>query len=131
MCGIRNRARVFAAVALVFQVGTIAAAAAVISCDSRPSIEHGAHDGMVDCPMQKQEPACPLHAEKHGTHDCDCPSLGCSQTDTAFTALLGAVGVLSPDASFNVPRPAGDAAPLMVASENHLAPVPFAPPPRA
>ena len=88
------------------------------------------HEGMADCPMLKKEPACPLHAEKHGTHDCDCPSLGCSQTDAGFMALFGAVGILPTAASINVPFDPGDAAPVMSASANRLAAVPLAPPPR-
>ena len=37
---------------------------------------------------------CPLHGDKHGTHDCDCPTIGCSQTDAGFMAVFGAVGIL-------------------------------------
>ena len=130
---IRNRAGFVAAIALTFQVGTIAAASVVISCDQGPALEHGGmsgHEGMAECPMLKNEPACPLHAEKHGTHDCDCPTLGCSQTDAGFMALFGAVGILSGDTSINVPFVSGDATPVISASINHLAAVPLAPPPR-
>lgn len=124
---IRSRAGFFAAVALTFQVGTIAAASAVISCHQGPAL---GHEGMADCPMQKKEPACPLHAEKRGTDDCDCPTLGCSQTDAGFMALFGAVGILPTASSMNVPFAAEEAAPLMSASPHRLASVPLAPPPR-
>ena len=130
---IRNRAGFFAAVALTFQVGTVAAASVAISCDQGPALEHAGmsgHEGMADCPMLKQEPACPLHAEKHGTHDCDCPTLGCSQTDAGFMALFGAVGILPTAALINFRSLPSDAAPLMSASTNRLASVPLAPPPR-
>jgi hypothetical protein len=133
MRGIRNHAGLLAALLLTFQVGAIAAASVVISCDQGPALEHhgmSGHEGMADCPMLKKEPACPLHAKKHGTHDCDCPTLGCSQTDTGFMALFGAVGILSVDASFNVPLVASNAAPVMSAAPNHLSAVPLAPPPR-
>jgi hypothetical protein len=80
--------------------------------------------------MLKKEPACPLHAEKHGTHDCDCPTLGCSQTDAGFMALFGAVGILAGATSINVPLVTGNATRVMTASAHHLAPVPLAPPPR-
>jgi hypothetical protein len=133
MRGIRNRAGFLAAVVLTFQVGTVAAASVVISCDQGPAFEHSGmsgHEGMAECPMLKKEPACPLHAEKHGTHDCDCPSLGCSQTDAGFMALFGAVGILPDAASMNIPFDLGDAAPLFSASVTRLAAVPLAPPPR-
>jgi hypothetical protein len=106
----------------------VAAASVVISCDRGPALEHGNH--MVDCPMQKKEPACPLHAEKHGTHDCDCPSLACSQTDTAFTAIFGTVGVLPAPMSIDVPLVAGDASPVRSDSILRLAAAPLSPPPR-
>jgi len=124
---IRNRAGFLAAVALTFHVGTIAAASAVISCHQDPAL---GHEGMADCPMPKKEPACPLHAEKHGTDDCDCPTLGCSQTDAGFAALFGAVGILSADTSFNVPLVTSDTAPVLTLSAIRLAAMPPAPPPR-
>jgi hypothetical protein len=133
MYGIRNRAGFLAAVVLMFQVGTIGAASVVISCDQGPALEHSGmagHEGMADCPMLKKEPACPLHAEKHGTHDCDCPSLGCSQTDAGFMALFGAVGILPTAASINLPVDLGDAAPVTAEDVTGLAAVPLAPPPR-
>ena len=133
MCGIRNRAGFLAALMLAFQVGTIAAASVAISCDQGPAFEHGGmsgHEGLADCPMLKKEPACPLHAEKHGTHDCDCPTLGCSQTDAGFMALFGAVGILPTAASIHVAVDPGDAAPVAAEDVTGLAGVPLAPPPR-
>ncbi|HKY20187.1 MAG TPA: hypothetical protein VJM31_03115 [Vicinamibacterales bacterium] len=130
---LRNRVRGFAAVALAWQAITIAAVSTVISCDTGPALEHSGsagHEGMADCPMQKKEPACPLHAEKHGTHDCDCPTLGCSQTDAGFMALFGAVGILPDVTLMHVLVASSDAAPVGPASAVRLATVPLAPPPR-
>ncbi len=124
---IRNRARVFAAMALIWHAVAIAAVSTALSCDHGAAAEHA---GMPDCPLH-DKPACPLHAENHGKHDCDCPTIGCSQTDTAFTMFFGTVGVL-PDV-MDMPLPAGadDAAPAISPSAISLAPVPLSPPPRA
>ena len=135
MRSLRSRARVFAAVALAWLVMAIAAVPTVLSCGPAEgqAMEHAGmsgHEGMADCPMQKKEPACPLHAEKHGSHDCDCPTLGCSQTDAGFAALFGAFGILPATAFISAPLAASDAAPAMSASASHLAPVPISPPPR-
>lgn len=124
----RNRAGWISAIALAWHVVAIAIVSAVISCDQGPSAEHA---GMEDCPMQhKSEPACPLHAEKHGTHDCDCPSIGCSQTDVGFMAVFGAVGVLPSVSTFSVPLELSSAAPFVSPISNRLAPAPQSPPPR-
>ena len=88
---IRNRAGFFAAIALTWHVVAIAAVSTALSCDFGAASEHA---GMEECPLHQSAPACPLHAEKHGTHDCDCPTIGCSQTDAGFMALFGAVGIL-------------------------------------
>jgi hypothetical protein len=125
---IRNRARVVAAIALIWQAMTIAAVSTVLACD------HGAaaseHAGMPDCPLHAK-PACPLHAENHGSHDCDCPTIGCSKTDTVFTAFFGTVGVLPAMTETTLPAAASAAAPVISPSASSLAPVPLAPPPRA
>ena len=89
------------------------------------------HAGMDECPLHQSAPACPLHAEKHGTHECDCPTIGCSQTDAGFMALFGAVGILPTAAAIAVPVDAGDAALAADASAIRLAPVPLLPPPRS
>ncbi len=124
---IRNRARVFAAIALIWHAVAIAAVSTALSCDHGAPAEHA---GMPDCPLH-DKPVCPLHAENHGKHDCDCPTIGCSQTDTAFTMFFGTVGVL-PDV-MDMPLPAGadDAAAAISPSAISLAPVPLSPPPRA
>lgn len=142
---IRNRTGVLAALAIMWHVLAIAVVSAVLSCDQGSAVEHArlreaasaeqawisGHEGMADCPMQKNEPACPLHAEKHGTTECDCPTVGCSQTDAGFMALFGAVGILSNGSSIDVPLVTADAAVVISAAVIHLAPVPPAPPPRA
>ena len=123
---IRNRARLIAAIALTWHVVAIAIVSTVMVCDA--SSEHA---GMVECPLHESAPACPVHAEKHGTHDCDCPTIGCAQTDTGFMALFGAIGILP--APTDMPRPldAGTASPSVNASTNPLAAVPLSPPPRS
>jgi hypothetical protein len=95
---IRKRTGLLATCAIVWQALILAVASVLLSCDRGPALEHAGmpgHEGMADCPMQKKEPACPLHAAKHGTHDCDCPSIGCSRTDAGLMAMFGTVGVLS------------------------------------
>lgn len=126
---VRNHTRLIGVIALAWHFVAIAAVSTVLSCDTGPAIEHA---GMENCPMQqKAEPACPLHAEERGGHDCDCPTLGCSETDAGFMALFGAVGILPAAASIDVPVPASNAAPGASARTIRLASVPPAPPPRA
>ena len=141
---VRRRSGVIAALALLWHAVAVAAVSTALTCGQDSGrIDHAAmsheamshegmagHEGMADCPMQKSQPVCPMHGNT-GSHECDCPSMGCSQTDTAFMALFGAVGILTPAASTSIPFDAGDAAPVMSASSNRLAAVPLAPPPRA
>ena len=124
----RNRAHLVAAIALVWHVVAIAVVSAALSCDSSPGSEHA---GMDNCPLHASVPACPVHAEKHGTHDCDCPTIGCAQVDAGFMALFGATGVLPAAAEVPIPLEAGGALPRVAASANLLARVPLSPPPRA
>ena len=84
---------------------------------------------MENCPLHSK-PVCPLHADKHGTHDCDCPTIGCSQTDAAFTALFGSVGVIPEPAVIPVPLQAGDAAVINPSRITPPSPDPLSPPPR-
>jgi hypothetical protein len=86
---------------------------------------------MENCPLHQSAPVCPLHAEKHGTHECDCPTIGCAQTGEGFMALFGAVGVLPTVAGMPIPLEAGGASPRVAASAELLARVPLSPPPRA
>ena len=125
---IRNRAGFFAAIALTWHVVAIAAVSTVLSCDSGAASEHA---GMEECPLHQSAPACPLHAEKHGTHECDCPTIGCSQSDAGFMALFGTVGILPDSADIAVPIDAGAAALIAAPSAIRLAPVPALPPPRS
>jgi len=145
----RDHSGLIASVALLWHVMAMAVVSAALTCgtgSSSPSVamagqegmSHGSmshegmagHEGMVDCPMQKSQPVCPMHGNT-GSHKCDCPTMGCSQTDTGFMALFGAVGILPADMSIGAPFVAGDAAPVLSASAVRLAPVPLAPPPRA
>lgn len=125
---IRNRARLIAAIALTWHVLAVAAVSGALSCHSSPASEHA---GMENCPLHDSAPACPLHGDKHGTHECDCPTIGCSQTDISFMALFGSVGILNAAPAVAVPLDAGDAAPVAARSAVRLAPVPLSPPPRA
>src|SRR5262245_3568171 len=125
---IRNRARCIAAIALAWHVVAIATVSMALSCDAHALSEHA---GMPDCPPHQSAPARPIHAEKHGTHDCDCPTIGCSQTDTGIIALFGAIGVLSPIGELPVLLDAGDATPRIAESVNPFALAPLSPPPRA
>ena len=125
---VRNRAPVIAAIALAWHVVVIAVVSTAISCQGSSASDHA---GMKDCPLHSSAPVCPLHGDKHGTHECDCPTIGCTQADTGFMALFGAVGILSPipeiDASFD----AGDAVLVPSQSAIRLAPAPLSPPPRS
>jgi hypothetical protein len=123
---IRNRASLISAIALVWHVLAVAIVSTVLVCDA--SAEHA---GMPDCPLHESAPACPVHAEKHGTHECDCPTIGCAETDAGFMALFGTIGVLTPPSDMPIPLDAGDASPRVTISTSSLASVPLAPPPRA
>lgn len=125
---IRNRAHLIAAVALMWHVAAIAVVSTALSCD--PNVA-SAHAGMPDCPLHESAPACPLHADKHGTHECDCPTIGCSQTDAGFMALFGAVGILAAASDVPAPVDAGEASAILAESLIPLATPPLAPPPRA
>ncbi|RPI56997.1 MAG: hypothetical protein EHM55_03430 [Acidobacteria bacterium] len=135
----RNRAGLIATIVLTWHVAAMAAVSTAICGDERSgasmAMDHPAiagHEGMVDCPMQRStRPACPKHSDKHGTHECDCPTLGCSQTDTGFMAFFGVVGVLVRAADVPSLLENGDAVPVMTPSAIRLAPHPLSPPPRA
>lgn len=90
------------------------------------------HEGMPDCPMQRQTaPVCLKHGSEHGTHDCDCPTIGCAQSDTGFMALFGAVGIVSAPAEIAVPFDLADATVDFSTSTRSLATDPLSPPPRS
>ena len=125
---VRNRARLIAVLALMWHVVAVAAVSAALSCD--PNVE-SEHAGMLDCPLHDKAPVCPLHAERHGTHECDCPTIGCAETDTGLMALFSAVGILADASEMLVLVDAGNASSVIGESLNSLAPVPVAPPPRA
>jgi hypothetical protein len=128
MSMIRSRARVVAAIALNWHVMAAAAISTALSCDFGAA---SAHAGMADCPLHESAPACPLHADKHGSHECDCPTIGCSQADAGFMALFGAVGILPPPAGMPILVVAGDALARAPESVDPLAAAPLSPPPRS
>jgi hypothetical protein len=128
MSFVRNRARLVAAVAVIWHVAAIAVVSTLLSCGTNAASEHA---GMPDCPLHESAPACPLHAEKHGTHECDCPTIGCSQTDTGLIALLGVVGILADASDLPTSVDAGEASTIFGESLTPLATPPLAPPPRA
>ena len=123
---VRSRARFVAAIAIAWHVVVIAAVATAFSCDVGSD-----HAAMKDCPLHRSAPVCPLHGEKHGTHDCDCPTIGCSQTDTDFMAVFGAVGILPVAADMPAPLDSGDAPSRVSLPAIHPIPAPLSPPPRA
>jgi hypothetical protein len=123
----RNRASLVAAAALVWHMAAITSVVLVMSADLRAMSQEA---GGENCPLHSK-PACPLHGEKHGTHDCDCPTIGCSQTDVGFTALFGAIGVLPAVIDAPAPFVAGENAPALSQSPYLFARVPISPPPRA
>jgi hypothetical protein len=123
---IRNRASLLAAIALAWHVVAIATVTSALAYD--PSADHA---GMANCPLHESAPACPIHAEKHGSHDCDCPTIGCADTNAGFMALFGTIGILPPPSHMPVPLDAGGASPRVAASTTSLAYVPLAPPPRS
>ncbi len=124
----RNRSGLVAAIALTWHVVTIAAMTMVLSHNPNASAKKESME--ENCPLHSK-PSCPLHAERHGTHDCDCPTIGCAQRDTGVTGLFGVVGILPPVIGMSAPIDAGKAAPAICLSVNLLAPVPLSPPPRA
>jgi hypothetical protein len=123
---VRNRASHFAVAALLWHVAVITAVVLVMSADLRAQSQE---PGGENCPMHSK-PACPLHGDKHGTHDCDCPTIGCSQTDIGFTALFGAIGVLPPAVDASAPLAVSEAAPPLSQTPDLFAHVPVSPPPR-
>src|SRR5688500_14217292 len=114
---VRNRARLVAAIALTWHVVAIAVLSTALSCGSSSAAEHA---GMENCPLHANVPACPVHAEKHGTHDCDCPTIGCAQADAGFMSLFGAIGILPTVADMPIPLEAGGASPRVAASAHLL-----------
>ena len=151
----RNRASLVAAIALIWHVAAIAVVSTALSCDtgSGAAMDHAnmtghegmaghegmsshegmsGHEGMPDCPMQRQTaPVCLKHGSEHGTHDCDCPTIGCAQSDSGFMALFGAVGIISAPAEMPVPLDFTDATLDLSTSTRSLATDPLSPPPRS
>ena len=127
---IRNRARLIAAIALSGNLIAVGLVSMALSCDPNATSASG-HEGMENCPLHARAPECSVHGDAHGTHACDCPTIGCSQTDAGLMALLGAVAVLPAAAEMHVAFDAGGSVPRMTAHAHVAAPVPLSPPPRA
>jgi len=123
---IRSRAGYIAAIALTWHVAAIASVSTMLCCKDGQAMEHA---GMENCPLHSK-PVCPLHGDNHGTHECDCPTIGCSQTGADFLALFGTVGILPAAGDMSLPLVAGEVAPVNSSSANRLAHVPLSPPPR-
>jgi hypothetical protein len=129
--------RVVTSLALVWQLLAVIFVPVALCCtDGRASdATSHAQTPITDCPMHHvqqtpdAEPSCPLHAAKR-SHECDCPTLGCSQTDKGFMALFGPIGVLPAPSAIAAPTPAESAFATRTASPNHLSPLPLSPPPR-
>jgi hypothetical protein len=128
MRSLRNHIGVFAAMAITWQAFAIAAVSVVLSWEH--AMASGQNAMEESCPLHSR-PACPLHAEKHGTHECDCPTIGCEQTSTAFIGLFGAVGILPPPVGAPESFGSSKAATFLTPWANLFAPVPLSPPPRS
>ena len=124
---LRRHVRVVAAIALTWHIVAIGAVSTVLSCDFGAAADHAS---MENCPLHQSAPACPLHGEQHGTHDCDCPTIGCAEPESGLIALFGAVGILPATAELPRLLDAGHASMLAPSAANLLAPVPLSPPPR-
>ena len=124
---VRNRTRLVAAMALTWHLVAIGVVSAM-SCDWNVASEHA---GMPNCPLHQSAPACPVHGDKHGTHECDCPTIGCSGADVSITALFGTVGILPASGDAPSLLAAGDTFTHAAESVNPLSPEPLSPPPRA
>ena len=123
---VRNRAGLIAVMALTWHIMTMAAIVTVLSVELHATMEE---TGAENCPLHSK-PSCPLHGERHGTHDCDCPTIGCAQTDIGLTGLFGPAGVLPVPVGMPESIDVGEAAPMMSRSPHLLVRVPLAPPPR-
>ena len=122
----RNRAGLIAVIALAWHIMTMAAIVTVLSVELHATTEKA---GEENCPLHSK-PSCALHGERHGSHDCDCPTIGCAQTDTGLTGLFGPAGVLPVPVGMPASIDVGEAAPMMSRSAQLLALVPLSPPPR-
>ena len=130
---LRARSSITASIALIWQLLAVLFVPTALCCRQGAAALVGASGDMAVCPMQHAataEAACPLHAQAM-VHDCNCPRLGCSQTDNGFMALFGPIGVLPSPTSIQVPHVTSNAALLMSPSTTSLAPAPVAPPPRS
>jgi len=137
MRALRARSSLVTSVALLWQLLAVLFVPAALCCREKtmsvPST--GSSAAIPDCPMHHEEKtetdaSCPMHKPRH-SGECDCPTLGCSQTGRGFMALFGPVGVLPAPAIFDAPYLMAPAVAIVNASPDHPAPLPVAPPPRA
>ena len=133
MRAFRARLSVVTSIALWWQLLAVTVVPTALCCLAGSAAPAAA---MADCPIHNAaaataEPACPLHMEHGATaHDCDCPRLGCSQTDHGFMALFGPIAVLTAPAAAPAPHLAGDAVSVIPPSSASL-PGSCRPPPRS
>lgn len=138
MRALRGRSSIITSVVLLWQFGAVLFLPATLACRQAGALTHqgSLNVAMANCPMHHEEaasadPSCPFHTAKKGAHECDCPSIGCSQTDKEFMAVYGPVGILPAPSFVAVLDLVGDTAAVITGSTSSLAPVPLAPPPRA
>ncbi|MCM3879093.1 MAG: hypothetical protein ND807_03195 [Vicinamibacterales bacterium] len=133
----RARSSIVTSLVLAWQLVAVLFVPAALCCrkGDGSTAQGQSASAMADCPMHHEEaatePSCPLHSASNGTHECDCPTLGCAQTDNGFMALYGPIGVLPAPTLMPAPLIASDPAAALTPSAISLAPVPVAPPPRA
>jgi hypothetical protein len=138
MRGFRAGSSAFSSIVLLWQLAVVIVMPAALCCQSSSSSDRSNgsdHEMMADCPMNHEtpvtaEPSCPLHNAKSGTHECDCPTLGCSQTDKGFMAVFGPIGVLPAPTLLTGLDLTGDTPATVTESAIGLAPDPLSPPPR-
>ncbi len=135
MRGFRAGSSALTSIVLFWQLAVVIVLPVALCCRESASTSStiAPHDMMAECPMHERAAtaSCPLHQAKNGTHECDCPTLGCSQTDNGFMAVFGPIGVLPSPALVTGLDPAGRTPALANESVIALAPVPLSPPPRA
>jgi hypothetical protein len=138
MRAFRARSSLATTIVLTWQIIAVMFVPTALCCrlgEAAP-VEHEHQSAMADCPMEHAaaaatDAACPLHSQQTPGQDCDCPTLGCSQTDNGFMALYGPIGVLAAPVTLSEPSLEVEAASIVSQSTDSLAPIPVAPPPRA
>jgi len=128
---LRGRASVLASVALTWQIVALMIVPTAACCQN--GSRSASASQMANCPMHgaPADATCPMHMQSQADRDCHCPRLGCSNTDNGFLALFGPIGVLPNLIATPALHETGAAVIVTAPSNQSLAPVPVAPPPRA